>query len=69
MHMHLIKDFHNLGSKTWQNFFKFIYLRKRERESSQAERKGEASCLLSQESDMGLDPRTLESWPEPKTDA
>ena len=30
---------------------------------------GEADSLLSREPDVGLDPRTLESRPEPKADA
>ena len=49
------------------HFFKdFIYLR-RERESTEGE--GEADSLLSREPDMGLDPRTLRSQPEPKADS
>ena len=31
--------------------------------------KGEAGSPLSREPDLGLDPRTLGSWPEPKADA
>ena len=34
-----------------------------------AEGEGEADSLLSRESYMGLNPRTLRSWPEPKADA
>ena len=34
----------------------------------QAEGEEEAGCLLSREPDMGLNPRTLKSWPELKTD-
>ena len=58
----------------------FIYLleggRKRERERARAhmqmgvgtewEGEGKADSALSVESDAGLDPRTLRSWPEPK---
>lgn len=34
-----------------------------------AEGEGEADSPLNKEPDMGLDPRTLESWPELKADA
>jgi len=50
----------------------FIYLTQRgERERAQAggEAEGEAGSLLSKEPDVGLDPRTLGSRPEPKADA
>ena len=39
-----------------------------EQQEAGAERgqgEGEADSLLSREPDMGLDPRTLGSWPEP----
>ena len=59
-------------------FFKilFIYLRHRERERERASERaqawgvaeGEAASLLSRAPDVGLDPRTPGSWPEPKTD-
>jgi len=44
----------------------FIYLREREWENTEGEGKGEAGSLLSQEPDVGLDPRTPGPWPEPK---
>ena len=51
-------------------FFKilFIYLAKRERAQAGGVREGEAGSLLSRELDMGLDPRTPRSGPEPKAD-
>ena len=52
-------------------FFKdFIYLFEIEHEpGGEAEGEGDAGFPLSREPDVGLDPRTLESWPEPKADA
>ena len=54
----------------------FIYLfeRDREREKEQewwgrTEGEGEADSLLRREPNVGLDPRTPGSWPEPKADA
>ena len=50
-----------------------VYLRERDRESTtwggggQAE--GEADFPLSRDPDVGLNPRTPGSWPEPKSDA
>ena len=41
----------------------------RERAGGGAEAEGEADSSLSRESDVGLDPRTLRSWPVPKADA
>jgi len=44
----------------------------REKESMNGggvEGEGEADSPLSREPDVGLDPRTLGSWPEPKADA
>ena len=51
--------------------FYFICLFDGERESAQAGgvREGEAGFPLSKEPNVGLDPRTLRSWPEPKADA
>ena len=50
----------------------FIYLiergRKHEFRWGGAEREEEADFTLSRDPDAGLDPRTLGSWPEPKTD-
>ena len=47
-------------------FFKdFIYLFDREREPAREGR----SRLIAEEPDVGLDPRTLGSRPEPKADA
>ena len=62
------------------DYFKdFIYLFETERERERAhtrggewggaEGEGEADSPLSREADVGLDPRTLGSWPEPKADA
>ena len=48
----------------FKRFYLFIHKRHREAET-QAE--GEAGSL--QKPDVGLDPRTLGSWPEPKADA
>ena len=58
-------------------FKDFIYLFICERESEsehrqtewKAESEGEAGSLQSKEPDVGLDPRTLGSWPEPKAAA
>ena len=51
----------------------FIYLTEREaaREGTQVGGvgEGEAGFLLSRKPDVGLDPRTLRSHPEPKADA
>ena len=44
-----------------------IYLRERESEHRWG-REGEAGSSLSREPDIGLDPRTLRSWPEPKAE-
>ena len=41
----------------------------RAREITEAEREGEADSPLSREPDVGLDRRTLGSWPHPKADA
>ena len=55
-------------------FFKdFIYLFDRYRSQVGREAGGagwgwEEGSLLSRETDVGLDPRTLESWPEPKAE-
>ena len=55
-------------------FFLRFYLFEKEREwakeGAQAgeEAEEEADSLLNKEPDVGLDPRTLESWPEPKAD-
>lgn len=50
----------------------FIYLLERKRERTRAGRrgrgKGEADPPLSREHNMGLNHRTLGSWPEPKAD-
>jgi len=55
------------------NFFKdFFYSFERQRESERAQARGEAQgegetdSPLSWEPDMGLDPRTWRSWPDPK---
>ena len=55
-------------------FFKkdFMYLFDRERERDQVGRQAEreeAGSPLSRQPDVGLDPRTLRSWPEPKSEA
>ena len=44
----------------------FIYQRQWAQAEWQAEAEGEAGSLLSKEPDVGLDPRTLGSWPELK---
>lgn len=51
-------------------FFKILFICQRER-AQQWERQaeGEAGSLLSKEPDVGLDPRTAGSWPEPEADA
>ena len=45
-------------------------MKERARETAQAEGgaegEGEADSPLSRKSNVGLDPRTLRSWPEPK---
>ena len=46
-----------------------IYLIEHKQEDQQAEGKGEAGSLLSRKPDVGLDTRTLGSWPEPKVAA
>ena len=59
----------SVESKSIQNFFLWFYLfiqeRHRERQR-QRERQKQAPCG---EPDVGLDPRTLGSYPEPKADA
>ena len=51
-------------------FFKdFIYLFDRQRSQVGREAGKEAGSLLSREPDVGLDPRTPRSWPEPKAEA
>ena len=47
----------------------FIWERMRAREITEGEEGGEADSPLSSEFDVGLDPRTLRSWPELKADA
>ena len=51
----------------------FIYLTEKEQEKAQAgseaEVEGEAGFPMSRDADVGLDPRTLRSQPEPKADA
>jgi len=55
-------------------FYLFIYLTERERDSEhkqgekQAEAEGEADSPQSRDPDLGLNPRTLRSWSEPKAD-
>ena len=52
--------------------WRFIYLFDRERENKQGvavEGEGEADSLLSRESNVRLNPRTLRSWPDMKADA
>ena len=55
-----------------KDFF-FIYLTQRERASKhkqgEPQKEGEVGSRMSRELDVRLDPRTLESQPEPKTDA
>ena len=55
------------------SFYYFIHLSDRERtkehKQGKAEGKGEVGSLLGRETDMGLNPRTLGSGPEPKADA
>ena len=46
----------------------FIHLRRRAQAGREAEAEGEADSPLIWESDLGLDSRTLRSWPEPKAD-
>ena len=50
----------------------YLFDRERERERAQAggaaEGEGEAGFPLSREPNMGLDPRNLGSYPEPKAD-
>ena len=48
----------------------FICQKEREIEHKQREQQveGEAVSPLSRDFDVGLDPRTPESWPEPKAD-
>ena len=46
-----------------------IWQRENERAQTGGAEEGEAGFLLSKDPDMGLNPRTLESWPEPKADA
>ena len=55
-----------------ETFFLNIFERERERESTsrgkgQKERESQAGSVLSTEPDTGLDPMSLESWPEPKS--
>ena len=47
----------------------FIWQIEREREWAKAEGVGEAGSPLNREPDVGLDPKTLRPWPEPKADA
>jgi len=49
----------------------FIYLTEREHEHKLGEwqTEGEVGSPLGGEPDVGLDPRTLGSWPGPKADA
>ena len=49
-------------------FFKILLIHLREWVSAQAreEGEGEADSSLIREPDVGLNPRTPESWPEPK---
>ena len=46
----------------------FIYLTQWEHKQREKQAEGEADSLLSREPDVGLDPRTLQSWPELKAD-
>ena len=67
------------GPLTWLLFYfiffkDFIYLFDRDRDSQQERqhKQGEwerKSRLIAEEPDVGLDPRTLGSCPEPKADA
>ena len=54
----------------FQKYFLFIHLRERERAQAGGEAKGEgeADSPLSWEPNVGLDPRTWRSQPEPKAD-
>ena len=68
-HPELKADAHPLSHLGVPGFYVFI-----ERDSDRAqaggaaEAKGEADSSLSREPDVGLDPRTLRSWPEQKAD-
>jgi len=51
----------------FERFYLFIWERVRKRDSEQGGRvEGEAESTLSREPDVGLHPRTLGLWPEPK---
>ena len=50
-------------------FFKILFDSEYEQGEWQAEGEREASSQLSQEPIVGLNPRTLGSWPEPNADA
>ena len=51
-------------------FLKIFFICERESMHKQGDQQaeGKAGSPLSKETDAGLDPKTLESWPEPKTD-
>ena len=74
--MHLVITMHQkLQELLIFKHFKKIYLLEKEivwvsehkQEEGQKEREKQAPC--SAENQVGLDPRTLRSWPEPKADA
>ena len=50
-------------------FLKILFIWEREHAGAEAEAEGEgeADSPLSREPNAGLDPRTLRSWPEPKS--
>ena len=55
--------------KSYFFIFKDLFIHERERERGRdAEAEGEAGSPQSQEPDVGLNPRTLGSQPEPKAD-
>jgi len=63
-------DISNKGLIAWFLFFlKILFIYLTERDTSRGRGKGEAGFLRGREPDVGLDPRTLRSWPEPKADA
>ena len=47
----------------------YLFIWRHKQGEQQAEAEGEADSPLSWEPDVGLDPRTPGSWPEPKADA